>query len=294
MPRRNKTRLFVKFERAPCCNKARSYGETILDNENKVAVTRSRAPASRSSTTSTTSSSRSPATRTACRTGRRPSAAGDQHINDPEVWRGPCRAPPDMRAAASRRVRRPPLPGRVGALQGRADRADRADAAAELAGIDPASVDELAYFSRSTPSSSSRAQRLERGEVLLILEPKKAIGEQFRAEMEAKDKQLKEMQERSTQLALEAKAEKVTPKEAEAMNAVFKLGTVRVVENGRDVEKDVELVTLSGGYLGKDEVVTRPRPTTTASSTRPSTRRSRTRPRKRRPSSAWPTTRSRT
>lgn len=42
------------------------------------------------------------------------------------------------------------------------------------------------------------------------------------------------------------------------MNAVFKIGTVKVVENGRDVEKDVELVTLSGGFLGEKDSFTRP------------------------------------
>lgn len=41
------------------------------------------------------------------------------------------------------------------------------------------------------------------------------------------------------------------------MNAVFKIGKVKVLEGDHDVEKDAELVTLSGGYLGKDDF-TRP------------------------------------
>lgn len=39
------------------------------------------------------------------------------------------------------------------------------------------------------------------------------------------------------------------------MNAVFTIGKVKVgTETGDLVEKEVELVTLSGGYLVKDEI----------------------------------------
>jgi hypothetical protein len=225
MSRRNEdAALFVRFERKSVLNKARSYGETILDNENKVA-TKIEGSGKPEFDNVDYILIQIPGDKDCVPHRPATFCGGAQHINDPEVWRGPCRAPPDTNG-------KPRLEEcDVHRFQDEWERYKAGQTEQTIGtplrswpGIDPASVDELAYHKVYTveqlaginDSNAEKFFSLRQRAKDFLEAAKKAIGvQQFRAEMEAKDQQLKALQDQVNQLiAGQARGDKLIQKEA--------------------------------------------------------------------------------
>lgn len=227
MPRRKEDEsLFVRFERKSVLNKARSYGETILDNENKVAheIKGSGKPEYDNVDYILL---QIPGDKDCVPHRPATFCGGAKAIGDPEAWAQPCRAPADG-------LGRPRLdecdvhrfPDEWARYKAGQTEQTTGTPLRNWPGIDPASVDELAYYKVYTVESlasinDSNAEKffaLRQRAKDFIEASKKTVGaQQFRSELDAKDRQLKAMQDQINQLlAAHAQGEKTTQKTGKA------------------------------------------------------------------------------